>query len=203
VKRPWLGAKLQPVTSDIAEGLGLTRPAGAVVASLTPASPAAKAGLKPGDVIVGIDEHTVDDPNAFDYRFATKPLGGQARLKVLRGGKEQRLAIALQTAPETPREEVVIRSNSPFRGAKVANLSPALADELRLDSTAQGVVVLEIAPGSPAQRVGFQRGDTVVSVNDEKIERTKDLDRITQEAVRMWRVTIMRGGRPISVQFRG
>src|SRR5688572_10418355 len=203
VKRPWLGARLQPVTSDIAEGLGLTRPAGAVVASLTPASPAAKAGLKPGDVIVGIDEHTVDDPNAFDYRFATKPLGGQARLKVLRGGKEQRLAIALQTAPETPREEVVIRSNSPFRGAKVANLSPALADELRLDSTAQGVVVLEIAPGSPAQRVGFQRGDTVVSVNDEKIERTKDLDPITQEAVRMWRVTIMRGGRPIPVQFRG
>jgi Do/DeqQ family serine protease len=203
VKRPWLGAKLQPVTSDIAEGLGLTRPAGAVVASLTPASPAAKAGLRPGDVIVGIDEHTVDDPNAFDYRFATKPLGGQARLKVLRGGKEQRLAIALQTAPETPREEVVIRSNSPFRGAKVANLSPALAEELRLDSTAQGVVVLEIAPGSPAQRVGFQRGDTVVSVNDEKIERTKDLDRVTQEATRMWRVTIMRGGRPISVQFRG
>ena len=97
----------------------------------------------------------------------------------------------------------MIRSNSPFRGAMVANLSPALADELRLDTSAQGVVILEITDGSPAQRVGFRRGDMVVSVNDEKIERTRDLDRATQEASRLWRVTIMRGGQPISVTFRG
>lgn len=203
VKRPWLGAKLQVVTADIAEGLGLARPAGAVVASVTAASPAARAGLKPGDVIVGIDEHAIDDPNAFDYRFATKPLGGQARLKVLRGGREQRLAVALQTAPETPREEIVIRSASPFRGVKVANLSPALAEELRLDTSAQGVVVLDIADGSVAQRIGFRRGDVIVNVNNEKIERTRDLDRATQEPARLWRITIMRGGQLISQVFRG
>ena len=79
VKRPWLGARLQAVTPEIAESLGLKRPAGALVASVTPQSPAARAGLKTGDLIVSIDGQAVDDPNAFDYRFATKPLGGSAK----------------------------------------------------------------------------------------------------------------------------
>src|SRR3982750_2824795 len=77
VKRPWLGAKLQNVTPDIAEGLGLKRPAGALIATVSEKSPAARAGLKTGDVIVGVDGQAVDDQNAFDYRFATKALGGQ------------------------------------------------------------------------------------------------------------------------------
>src|SRR5258707_10680966 len=74
VKRPWLGAKLQPVTPEIAESMGLKRPAGALIASLAAGSPAARAELKPGDLIVSVDGQAVDDPNAFDYRFATKPL---------------------------------------------------------------------------------------------------------------------------------
>ena len=90
VKRPWLGAKLQNVTPDIAESLGLKRPAGALVATVTEKSPAARAGLKTGDLIVAIDGQTVDDQNAFDYRFATKALGGNAQLGILRGGKEAR-----------------------------------------------------------------------------------------------------------------
>src|SRR5882672_9688177 len=76
VKRPWLGAKLQAVTSEIADSLGLKRPAGALVANVSQGSPAAKSGLRSGDLIVSIDGQTVDDQNAFDYRFATKALGG-------------------------------------------------------------------------------------------------------------------------------
>src|SRR5499427_2034947 len=102
VRRPWLGAKLQAVTPEIADGLGLKRPAGALVASITAKSPAARAGLKTSDVIISIDGQPVDDPNAFDYRFATKALGGQAHLGVIRAGHETRVAIALQTAPESP-----------------------------------------------------------------------------------------------------
>src|SRR5262249_23493528 len=137
VKRPWLGARLQAVTPEIAESLGLRRPAGALVASITPGSAAARAGLKSGDLIVGIDGQDVEDPNAFDYRFATKPLGGSARLALLRAGRETIATVALETAPETPREELVIRARSPFTGAKVSNISPALADELRIDPSAQ------------------------------------------------------------------
>src|SRR5213075_1587412 len=100
VKRPWLGAKLQAVTPDIADSLGLKRPSGALVANVTPASPAARAGLKTGDLIVAIDGQVVDDPNAFDYRFATRPLGGSAQLGLLRAGRESRIAVSLETAPE-------------------------------------------------------------------------------------------------------
>src|SRR5262249_38960431 len=175
VRRPWLGAKLQAVTPEIADGLGLRRPSGALIAGITAKSPAARARLKTGDVIVSIDGQPVDDPNAFDYRFATKALGGQAHLGVMRGSEETRVAVALQTAPETPRDEVVIRARSPLLGAKVANLSPALAEELRLDSTAEGVAVVEIANGSVAQSLGFPKGDVVGEVHNEPISHTPDL----------------------------
>jgi Do/DeqQ family serine protease len=203
VRRPWLGAKLQAVTAEIADGLGLKRPTGALVASITAKSPAARAGLKTGDLIVSVDNQPIEDPNAFDYRFATKALGGQAQLGVIRGGHETKVAVALQTAPESPRDEVVIRARSPLLGATVANLSPALAEELRLDSTAEGVAVVEIAKGSVAQSLGFQKGDVVVAVNNEQIAHTADLERVVAKPARLWRVTINRNGKQISVVFGG
>jgi Do/DeqQ family serine protease len=203
VKRPWLGARLQAVTPEIADSLGLKRPIGALVASLTPASPAARAGLKTSDLIVAIDGQAVDDPNAFDYRFATKAIGGNARLDVMRAGKELAMNVALEAAPDTPHEERVIESQSPFQGAKVSNLSPALADDLRLDPSTQGVVIVDIAGGSAAQSLGFQRGDLVLSVNNAKIAKTSDLQRATSQQSRLWRITIMRGGQQMSVELRG
>ena len=203
VRRPWLGAKLQAVTPEIAEGLGLKRPAGALVASVTPKSPAARAGLKTGDLVVAVDGQPVDDPNAFDYRFATKLLGGQVQLGIVRSGRESRLAVALESAPENPRNEVIIQARSPFLGAKVANLSPALAEELRLDSAAEGVAVLEVADGSVAQSIGFQKGDVVLTVNNEPIAKTADLQRVAAQPTRLWRVTILRGGQKLSVVFGG
>jgi Do/DeqQ family serine protease len=203
VRRPWLGAKLQTVTPEIADSLSLKRPAGALVNVVTPRSPAARAGLRTGDVIVDIDGQPVEDPNAFDYRFATKPLGGQAQVGVLRGGREAKVAIPLETAPETPREETVIKARSPLSGAKVANLSPAVAEELRLNSEAQGVAVTEVENGSVAQSFGFQKGDIVVSINNTKIANMQDLLRVTNQPSRLWRLTILRGGQEISAVFGG
>jgi len=203
VKRPWLGAKLQEVTPDIADSLGLQRPAGALVANVSAGGPAAKAGLKSGDLIVSVDGAAVDDPNAFDYRFATKPIGTTAQIGILRQGHNLVLPIALQSLPETPREEVEIKARSPFLGATVANLSPALADELRLDPQTEGVVITSVADGSTAQSIGFQKGDIVVSVNNEKIAKPADLERVTGAGGRQWRITIMRSGQQISVIFSG
>jgi Do/DeqQ family serine protease len=203
VKRPWLGAKLQDVTPDIADSLGLQRPSGALVANVLASGPAARAGLKAGDLIVSIDGAPVEDPNAFGYRFATKPLGGTAQIGIVRQGHNMVLPIALQSLPDTPRDEIEIKARSPFLGATVANLSPALADELRLDPQTEGVVITAVADGSTAQSIGFQKGDIVVSVNNEKIAKPADLERITGAGGRQWRITILRGGQQISVIFSG
>jgi Do/DeqQ family serine protease len=203
VRRPWLGARMQTVTPEIAESLGLKRPSGALVVNVTPGSPAARAGLKVSDLVVGIDGQTVDDPNAFGYRFATRPLGGVTQVDVQRGGKLVKLSVPLETAPDTNRDEITISGRSPFQGAKVANISPAVADELQLDNTTEGVVVLGIADGGTASDVGFRKGDVIVAVNGKKIEKTSDLESITRERSRLWRITILRNGQQIQVTLGG
>src|SRR6201994_983371 len=203
VKRPWLGAKLQAVTPEIAESLGLRSPNGALIASVVPNSPAGRAGLKASDLITAIDGQAIDDPNAFDYRFATRPLGGAAQVDVQRGGKPAKLAIALESPPDAGRNELVLTSRSPFQGAKVSNISPAVADELHLDADTEGVVVTEIADDSTAASVGFQKGDIILAVNNTKVAKTSDLEKATSNTSRLWRITLVRGGQQINVTLGG
>ena len=203
VRRPWLGARLQAVTPEIAETLGLKLPSGALVANVVANSPASRAGLKSSDLIVAIDGQTVDDPNAFDYRFATRPLGGTSQVDVQRAGKNVRLTVALETAPDTGRNEIVLTGRSPFQGAKVANISPAVADELHLDADTEGVVVTDLADGGTAANVGFQKGDIILAVNSQKIGKTGDLEKAAGERQRLWRITLVRGGQQINVTLGG
>jgi Do/DeqQ family serine protease len=204
VKRPWLGAKLQAVTGEIAESLGLKRPSGALVGTVGAGSPAARAGLKTGDVIVAVDGQAVDDPDTFVYRFATRPLGGSVALSVLRGGKGVQLAMALETAPETPpRDPVKVRSRSPFLGATVVNLSPAVAEEMRVDANVQGVVVADVEEGTPAQAVGLRAGDVVLEINGEKVTRSRELERLANVPQRIWRLQISRGGQIMTTTVGG
>jgi len=203
VKRPWLGAKLQAVTPEIAETLGLKLPNGALIANVAPNSPAARAGLKPSDLIVAIEGQSIDDPNAFDYRFATRQLGGAAQIDVQRAGKTVKLTVPLETAPDTNRDEIVLTGRSPFQGAKVANISPAIADELHLDSQTEGVVVIDLADGGTAASVGFQKGDIILAVNNQKIAKTSDLDKASKASARLWRITVVRGGQQINVTLGG
>jgi Do/DeqQ family serine protease len=203
VKRPWLGARLQAVTPEIAETMGLHLPSGALVANVVPNSPAARAGLKLSDLIVEIDGQTVDDPNAFDYRFATRPLGGTSQIEVQRAGKTVKLTVPLETAPDVGRNEIVLTSRSPFQGAKVANISPAVADELHLDADIEGVVVTDLADDGTAASLGFQKGDIILTVNNQKIARTSDLEKVTRETARVWRITFVRGGQQINVTLGG
>ena len=203
VKRPWLGARLQAVTPEIAETLGLRLPSGALVSNVVPNSPAARAGLKLSDLIVAIDGQVVEDPNAFDYRFATRPLGGKSDIDVQRGGKPIKLSVPLETAPDTGRNEIVLTTRSPFQGAKVANISPAVADELHLDADTEGVVVTDLADGGTAASVGFQKGDIILAVNNQKIAKTSDLEKATRDTLRLWRITLVRGGQQINVTLGG
>ena len=204
VQRPWLGAKLQPVTTEIAETLGLKRPAGALVVTVAPGSPGARAGLKSGDLITTIDGQAVDDPNAFEYRFATKSVGATATLGLLRNGRETHVNVALETAPEPSAKDVVkVGGRSPFTGAAVMTLSPALAEQLRLDFGAEGAVVIEVEEGTPAQVLGLRRGDIIVSVNGRKVEDARALSRLSETPQRLWRIQINRGGRMMTTVISG
>jgi hypothetical protein len=152
---------------------------------------------------MSVDGQAVDDTNAFDYRFATKALDGVAKLGIVRAGKDVVATVALRTAPEMPREEITIRSRSPFSGAKVANLSPALADELQLQNIDNGVVILDVDNGSYASNLGFQRGDVIEEVNGARIGKTKDLDAAAKTPSGAWRIVVMRRGQKISAVFGG
>lgn len=204
VRRPWLGATLQTVTADVAEGLGLDRPIGALVTGLVRNGPAAQAGLKIGDLLTTVDGIEVDDPDAFGFRFGTRPLGGSVKVELLRAGKKLDLAIASQAAPETvPRDTRTLEGRSPFAGATIANLSPAVAEEIHAPYDSEGVVVLDVAPGSPAQQVGFHKGDVVVDVNGVAVDRTATLAKAAAAEPTVWRLTIQREGQTLRLAFRG
>ena len=94
-------------------------------------------------------------------------------------------------------------SRSPFQGAKVANISPAVADELHLDTDTEGVVVTDLGDDTTAANVGFQKGDIILAVNNQKIAKTSDLEKATHESARLWRITLMRGGQQINVTLGG
>jgi S1-C subfamily serine protease len=85
----------------------------------------------------------------------------------------------------------------------VANISPAVADELHLDADTEGVVVTDLADGGTAASVGFQKGDIILAVNNQKIARTSDLEKATRESLRLWRITLVRGGQQINVTLGG
>lgn len=204
VRRPWFGARLQALTQEVADGLGLDRPAGSIVASVVEKGPAAEGGLKRSDVILAVDGVAVDDPEGFGYRFATRPLGGTTQLTVLRGGKRITVPVKLTPAPETrPREPVKVGGRSPFTGLTVMNLSPAVAEELSIDPSTEGVVVAMVEENSAAARVGFQKGDLVLAINGERINASRDIELATRERKRAWEVTISRNGQTVTSVFGG
>jgi len=204
VKRPWLGARVQRVTPDIAESVGLDRPTGVLVASMQPKSAAEESGLKRGDVILTVDDQTVDDPDSFGYRFALKGLTGTTTFGVLRGTKKQNVQVKLGPAPETrPRDTLKVRARSPFFGATLVNTSPAVAEEMQVDLEAEGVAIAAVEDGSFAQRAGFRKGDVIVAINGATITSTKDFERIGRNSYGAWEVSINRGGEVLTSVLGG
>jgi Do/DeqQ family serine protease len=200
VRRPWVGASLQTVTADIAESLGLGRPGGALVSEVDPRGPAAGAGLAPGDVITAVDGHEVVDVEGFGFRIATRGIGDTARLEVLRNDRALTLEVPLRAPPEIPpRNESLLSGTHPFAGATVVDVSPAVADELRLGLQASGVAVAEVAQGSPADNVGLKRGDIIRQVNGVEISSVRQLESVVGTRAYRWQVVIQRGDRVMSV----
>jgi Do/DeqQ family serine protease len=203
LERPFIGASFEPVTPDLAEALGMTTPAGALVSRVDRDSPAAAAGLEPGDVVLALNETAIQHPDAFGYRLALQPIGSEVGLKILRQGRERNLKIRLEREPaRTSARQILIDGGSPFAGAKVAGLSPRLARHLRLPANATGVAVIDVARGSPAANFGIRPRDIIREVNGQEITDAVTLQHVATQKTRWWKFTIERDRRILRQTLR-
>ncbi len=195
VVRPWLGVGSQTVDKDLTKALSLKKPGGIVIKRVSPASPAARAGLKVGDVLLTLNDKEVVDQEEFRYLLAVIPIGETASVVLNRSGEEKRLSIKIDAAPDVPaRQKKTLAGRQPFSGAAVANLNPALADELRMDYVEPTVIVLEVGNNSIAARVGVQAGDRIVELNGVAIESVETLMREIQKPATSWALALNRNG---------
>lgn len=199
VIRPWLGAAGQPVTRDVAQGLGLDRPGGVLVNKVFSGGAADAAGLQVGDVIFAVNGYEVVDPQALLFRISTGSLGEKADVDVYRDGAETQLMIPLMAAPEIPKRNIItLDGKQPLAGAVVGTLSPAYAIELGIDPSAEGVIVSGLRKGSIASRYGLRNGDIVLAVNGNEVTATSQLQQLLIDSTPEWTITLLRKGRKLS-----
>ncbi len=201
--RSWLGARTQPVTPEIARSLGLDTPQGALVADIWPGGPAERAGLRSGDVILSVNGRPAADPAAIAFAVGAARPGEVLKLSVRRGDGLVSANLRAETPPARPaRDDWQVEGRNPFQGATVVNVSPAVADELGVDPfAARGVLIINISRGF-AMNAGLRPGDVVRKVNGRDIATVSDLRGALAAPAGTWQVTILRGDREITANFR-
>jgi len=200
--RPWIGLSVQPVTSEIAQSLGMPSPRGVIVRKVIAASPAAAAGLKVGDVVLSVGKIDVSTEQEIQYRVALSRIGDKSEFDILRNGQPQKILIEMQAAPETVnRDERALKGSHPLNGMTVANLSPALAVELELaDSEQEGVVIVNTTGAGPL--IPLAVGDIIMAVNGVKITSTAALDALLKKAAHAWKIVYKRGNNIMTLSVR-
>jgi serine protease Do len=196
VVRSWIGVHIQAVTRSLAKSFGLDEPKGALVAEVVPDGPAAKAGIKPGDIIVGFNSHAIRKYSDLPWLASTAGVGNKVPLNVMRGGQEIKLEMTLA---ELPADGVVIgRRSGDSSGAvtglgiTVTDVTPSLREKLGLDSS-EGAVITEIQEGSEAGQAGLQPNDVILKVNLQPVRNASDLEQIA---------TKVKSGEPINLYLR-
>ena len=198
--RSWFGASGESVAAEMAESLGLDHPYGAIIDDIYPGGPAARAGLKGGDIVLAINGREVQDVAALRYRLATIAVGAEAKLTVLRRGERLALAVHLIEPPETPlRDATAIGERTPLSGAELANLNPALAEETGQPLGTGGVIVTKLGRGSIAARLGFRPGDHINAINRRHIDSVATAVKALAQGGKGWRVEILRNGERLAV----
>jgi Do/DeqQ family serine protease len=203
VVRPWLGAELQDVSSEIAESLGLSRPQGALVVAVENDSPFALAGIKRGDLVMALNGRDIVTAKEFIYRVATNSPGAEVRVKYQRDGKDREVPVILAAAPETtPRSETRVEGNNPLSGLTVVNISPAVSEEFGITTAKSGVAVVEVGEG-PAQQLGFRKGDVILDVNGARIDSVETLSDVLSQGADHWSLAVNRNGRRLRLRVSG
>ncbi|WP_291045084.1 Do family serine endopeptidase [Hyphomonas sp.] len=202
--RPWLGLAAQSVSFDIAKTQGLTRPIGVIVTEVFPDGPAAKAGLRRGDLVTAIDGREVFDEKGLKFLAAVRNPGEQAQLTVLRAGNSQTINVQVEPPPGATEADVVLLADgSIFNGARVIELSPRLAEENGLDpfSKGSGIYVHSVTRGTISRNY-FKPGDIIRTVNGKTTKTVKDLEGVLAKGGRSWEIEIERNGRTVKGTVR-
>ncbi len=200
VVRPWLGARVQTITQELANSLNLPRPEGVLVTDLYPRSAGERAGLRQGDIILSVAGAEVRDEGGVRYQFATQRPGSRVPLVVLRGGDRQTLTANAEAPPGGAPEARELSGRHPLSGARVVTLTPATAEAAGLDPFAAGVFIQALDRGGVAARVGFRPGDIIDEINGQPLRDAAQLDRVLAQA-RSWVIGLQRAGQRAEIRF--
>jgi serine protease Do len=184
-RRGWIGVRIQALTDDIAEGFGLPNAHGAIITNITPNGPAAKAGMKNGDLVVGYDGKAVADSRALSRMVADTPIGKTTNIDVLRGGQKSSLKITIARLNESPMKPPPGMKKAPppkVASSKLQRLGLALRlldgnarNQYHIDPKVQGVVVANVDSGSPAEEKNIRTGDVIVAVHNQPVRSPDDV----------------------------
>jgi serine protease Do len=186
LQRGWIGVRIQAVTSDIAEGLGLPAATGALITDVTPKGPAAKAGIANGDLVTAFDGKNVGDSRALPRIVADTPIGKTVPVDILHQGHKQtvRLTVAKlandkpvhapspQKAPPAPAKT---KSKVSELGLSLASIDADARAQFKLPGSLQGVLVTDVTAESPAAEKNFRAGDVIVQVAGQNVRTPADI----------------------------
>ncbi|MEJ2345292.1 MAG: DegQ family serine endoprotease [Gammaproteobacteria bacterium] len=206
VSRGWLGVYIQDVTGELAESFGLDKPRGALVARVLPGSPAEKAGIRVGDVIVTYQGHAVEQSSALPPMVGATPVGAEARVTVIRDRKTVPLTVTIR---ELPRTITASESRPPARQKLnqrigLAVVDPDTAQRKALELGDYGVVVKRVEADSPAGDAGIQAGDGIVMMHGAKVKDARQFDRLVAglPAGKVVSVLVHRASGPLFVTLK-
>jgi serine protease Do len=175
VTRGYLGASIQSVTPELAQAMQLEERQGALVSEVVSGAPAARAGIRQGDIIVDFNGTTIKDAHDLPAVVARTPVGEAVTVTLRRGGKTQTVSV---TVGKLPSEKVTSEEASPAAqsqwGLQLQEVTPQMARQRSLDDTS-GVIIVGIQPGSPAERAGLQRGDVIREVNRQPVQSAQEM----------------------------
>ena len=174
VSRGWLGVGIQNLTPELAEYYRLEQKEGVLVTQVYEGDPADEAGIKEGDIIVGIDGRDVKTSRELSRKVAEAGVGNNMRINLLRDGREETVKVKLAKRPDQEPTLARGENRSDDLGLRVRDIDPEIAEQLGVSSDQNGVVVVQIDPESKSAQAGVRRGDIIIEINREPIENIKD-----------------------------
>ena len=192
-RRGWLGVRIQDVTEDVAEALGIEKTDGALVTDV-PEGPAKNGGLKSGDVIIEFDGRKIKDTRELVRIVGDSSVGKKVLVKVLRDGKEVALSVKLGRLEDNIASTQPVRKSSKkveFAGMTLSNVDREAAEEFGIDENIKGVVIVNVKQGSVADEKGLKKGDVIIQVNRVKISSTDELKKLNEEAKRAKKTSVL------------